>query len=311
MPLHTVLGATGAAGAAVVAELAARDLPFRVVERTKDFTGRETVKADLRDPEQAMVAIQGSSHVYLCVGMPYDTSVWVRDWPMLMSSVIDACRAEGAVLVFLDNMYMYGPTPLATPFDESHDQRPLSRKGRLRQQIAAELVQSFASGSLRGVIGRSADFYGPKSRNSVLYISVIERVLNGKSPQSLFTISVPHTYSYVSDVGRALVELALDESCYGQVWHLPVGNPITLGEIVQLVNTMLGTSYRTSIIPGPIRKLLSLFVRPVKELEEMLYQFTEPYVMSDRKFRDKFPGFAVTSNEQGIRQTLEYFRTQP
>jgi nucleoside-diphosphate-sugar epimerase len=140
---------------------------------------------------------------------------------------------------------------------------------------------------------------------------VIERVLSGKRPQSLFALDVPHTYSYVTDVGRALVELALDESCHGQVWHLPVGSPVTLGEIVQMVNTKLGTSYRTSIIPSPVRKLLSLFVRPVKELEEMMYQFAEPYVMSDRKFRDKFPGFAVTSNEHGIRQTLEYFRALP
>jgi hypothetical protein len=87
-----------------------------------------------------------------------------------------------------------------------------------------------------------------------------------------------------------------------------VGNPATLDEIVKMVNAELGTNYKTSVMPSPLRKLLSLIVRPLKELEEMLYQFTDPYVMSDKKFRDKFPEFTVTSNEHGVRKTLEHFR---
>ena len=308
MALHTVLGATGAAGVAVVDALSARSLPIRVVERSKDFPGRETVKADLRDPAQASSAITGSSHVYLCIGMPYDVRVWKQNWPQIMSAVIAACEAEGAALVFLDSMYLYGPTPLAVPFDELNEQQPSSQKGRLRKELSDQFMQAVSTGRVRGVIGRSADFYGPYSRNSVLYFSVFERVINGKPPQSLFPPNVPHTYSYISDVGSALVELALDESCYGQAWHLPVGNPATLDEIVKMVNAELGTNYKTSVMPSPLRKLLSLIVRPLKELEEMLYQFTDPYVMSDKKFRDKFPEFTVTSNEHGVRKTLEHFR---
>jgi nucleoside-diphosphate-sugar epimerase len=310
MQLHTVLGATGPIGTVIVGELAARNLEIRVVERTKDFPGRHTVKADLRDPAQTAAAIEGSTHVYLCVGLPYNSAVWERDWPKIMSSVIAACKANGAVLVFVDNVYMYGPTPLAVPFDESHRQQPTSRKGRVRLHIANELMNALTSGSVRGVIGRSADFYGPYSRNSVTYISVIERVLNGKAPQSLFPVDVPHSYAYVVDVGRALVELALDESTYGQVWHLPVSETATLSQIVQIVNTSLGTHYRIGILPTVLRKFLALFISPLKEMDEMLYQFTEPYVMSDRKFRNKFPHFAATTIENGLRASLDYFQTE-
>jgi len=311
MQLHTVLGATGPIGTTIVGELTARNIPTRVVERTKDFPGRKTVKADLRDPAQTAAAIEGSTHVYLCVGLPYDSATWERDWPKIMSSVIAACKANGAVLVFVDNVYMYGPTPLAVPFDESHAQQPVSRKGRVRKHIANELMDAISSGSIRGLIGRSADFYGPYSRNNVTYFSVIERVLNGKAPQSLFPVDVPHSYAYVVDVGRALVELALDESTYGQVWHLPVSEPATLRQIVQIVNTALGTHHRISIMPSALRKFLALFIGPLKEMEEMLYQFSQPYVMSDQKFRNKFPHFTATTIENGLRATLDHFRTEP
>ena len=37
---------------------------------------------------------------------------------------VDACLQEQAVLIFLDNIYMYGPAPLSIPFDEEHPQDP-------------------------------------------------------------------------------------------------------------------------------------------------------------------------------------------
>lgn len=164
--LHTVLGATGGVGTAVVAELSRRGLPVRVVERSKNVPGFTVVKADLLDAAQAHKAIEGSAYVYLCVGLAYDIKVWQRDWPVVMQNVTDACAAAGAVIIFLDNVYMYGPAPLSVPFDENHPQEPETRKGKFRKALADGLLQQFASGRLRGLIGRAADFYGPGAPNS-------------------------------------------------------------------------------------------------------------------------------------------------
>lgn len=181
--LHTVLGATGGVGSAVVAELQKRNLPLRAVEQTKQVPGINTVNADLLDPAGAKTAIEGSTHVYLCVGLLYDIKVWKRDWPCLMQNVIEACSASGARLIFLDNVYMYGPSPLAVPFGENHSQQPISEKGKLRKALADQLMQAFSSGKVKGLIGRAADFYGPGAKNSVFYISVADRMLKGKGPQ--------------------------------------------------------------------------------------------------------------------------------
>ncbi len=306
--LHTILGASGATGQAVTAELQKMNFPIRVVERTKDVPGFTTVKADLLDARQAMDAVAGSSHVYLCVGLPYRADVWQRDWPRLMQNVIEACAASQARLIFLDNVYMYGPAPLRTPFDENHPQKPPTAKGVARKTTADLLLAAFDSGKVRGVIGRSADFYGPLAVYSPFYISILQRMLEGKAPQSISKPAIPHTYAYSGDNGRALVALALDESTYGQVWHLPVGKPVTVEEITALLNAELGTAFKTAFLPGFMVGLLSLFIPPLKEAAAMLYQFNAPYIMSFEKFRQKFPDFQVTSYEEGVREMVASFR---
>jgi nucleoside-diphosphate-sugar epimerase len=306
--LHTVLGATGGVGSAVVAELSKRGLPVRVVERSKSVPGFQVIKADLLDADQARNAIEGSAFVYLCVGLAYDIKVWQRDWPVVMQNVTEACVATGAVLIFLDNVYMYGPAPLAVPFDEGHEQQPDTRKGKLRKALADNLMHQFASGKLKGLIGRAADFYGPGAPNSFFYISMLERMLKGKAPQSIAKEGVPHTYAYNMDLGRALVALANDERTFGQVWHLPVGEPLTMGDIATLLNKELGTDFKLTYLSGFMMKVLALFVSPIREVSEMLYQFNQHYIMSFEKFKKHFPDFKVTSNEEGVKALVVYFK---
>jgi hypothetical protein len=48
----------------------------------------------------------------------------------------------------------------------------------------------------------------------------------------------PHTYAYTEDLGKALVELGLNEDTYGQVWHLPVNRAITFKELTGQINEL-------------------------------------------------------------------------
>ncbi len=133
------------------------------------------------------------------------------------------------------------PSPLTVPFDENQLQNPASRKGRVRKKTTDLLLQACNSGRIKAVIGRSADFYGPGAVNSSLYSSFLQRMLDGKAPMFIGMGGVKHTYAYTGDVGKALVCLALDEACCGQVWHLPVSEPLTIEEITAKVNKILGS----------------------------------------------------------------------
>lgn len=301
--IHTVLGANGAIGMAVIKELEARQLQIRKVSTRSNW-----VQANLLRREDAKKAIDGSSHVYLCIGLPYNAAVWETQWPQIMRNVIEACEKAEARLIFFDNVYMYA-SPLPIPFDEDSPQSPSSIKGKARKQTAELMIEGLRSGKLKGLIGRSADFYGERAVNSPFYISFLERMLQGKDPQTLVSPEVEHTYANVLDNGRALVELALNDDCYGQVWHLPVGEPITAIGMLALFNKKLGSDFKLKVMPTLLKKVLSIFMPVLKETREMEYQFEQKYVMSDHKFRARFPHFEVSSYQEGVNRMVAWFKT--
>jgi len=170
------------------------------------------------------------------------------------------------------------------------------------------LLNAHESGRVKAVIGRSADFYGPNVINSPLYISFIERMLMGKAPQSLGKKNIKHTYSYTKDNGRALVQLALDDSTYGQEWHLPVSRAMTIDEIVVEINRVMNTNFKATLIPRVMLKIMGIFIPNIKEVNEMLYQSDFTYIMNDEKFRIHFPDFKVTDFEIGIKEMINSFK---
>ncbi len=306
--LHVVLGAAGTMGRVVIDELRARDLKFRAVVRNKEIEGVEAVKADLLDLKQTEAAVNGAGYVYLCVGIPYRSEKWMEEWPKVMENVITVCEKESAKLIYLDNVYMYGPSPLKVPFDENHSQNPDSQKGKARKMTVDLLTEAMRSGRVNAVIGRSADFYGPNAVNSPFYTSFLDRMLQGKAPMFIGSVDEVHTYSYTPDNARALVTLALDGSAYGQVWHLPVSEPVTVKEAAGIINRELGTGYNVKAMSGFLLGILGLFIPILKELKEMLYQFNSPYIMSCDKFKEHYPDFAPVSFETGMREMIRSFQ---
>ncbi len=304
--MHTILGYKGAMGQAVLRVLESRNFKYRLVSRNTNPKTPFTVKANLLFKEETDTAIQGSDFVHLCVGLPYNHKVWERDWEVIINNVINSCIKYDARLIFLDNIYMYSHS-LPIPFDEDTMQEPKSKKGMIRQRIADIFIEAFTKTDLNGLIARSADFYGKGATNSVFYLSFLERILNGKNPQLLSKGNRKHTFAYVDDNAKAMVELALLESCYKQVWHLPVGSPITMDEILEMINGILKTDYKNSVMPEFLKKILPYFFPSLKEPLEMQYQFEQEYVMNFDKFKKQFPTFETTPYEEGIITTVDYF----
>jgi len=142
--LHTVLGATGAIGKAVVQELINRQLPYRKVSRSNTLNESNTLVANLLNSIDAERSIKGSTYVYLCIGLPYDSKIWAVQWPQIMNNVIKACETYNAKLIFLDNVYMYASS-LPVLFNENTKQNPSSKKGLSRKkttEISMEKGQS-------------------------------------------------------------------------------------------------------------------------------------------------------------------------
>ncbi|MDP4151309.1 MAG: NAD-dependent epimerase/dehydratase family protein [Bacteroidota bacterium] len=309
MSIHTILGAGGAIANGLAKELSSHDLPLRLVSRNPHAGqpgGATIVKADMTDSQQALQAIQGSSIVYLCIGLKYDYRVWREQWPKIMNNTIEACKRTQSKLIFFDNVYMYGPVQGA--MTEETPYNPSSRKGDLRARLATQLMSEVRKGHIVASIARSADFYGPGAdKTSVPGLLVFDRLVKGKAAQWLVNTRVRHSYTYTEDAVKALYLLATDESSWNQAWHLPTAdNPLTGAEFIESAAKQLGVASRSSVLPKWMIGLGGLFDRTTAELREMLYQYEFEYLFDSSKF-EKAYSFRPTTYEQGIAATAKAF----
>jgi nucleoside-diphosphate-sugar epimerase len=306
--MTTILGAGGAIGNELVKLLAAMKQPFRLVGRNPRATpgATETLAVDLTDKDQTVRAVAGSSVVHLLVGLKYDHKVWQKMWPRVMTNTIEACKRAGAKLIFFDNVYMYGK--VSGPMTEETPFNPCSKKGETRAKIATTLINEWKSGALTGMIARSADFYGPDTRNGVLNLLVFEPFSRKQQASWLVNDSVPHSYTYTPDAAQSLVQLAERETAWNQTWHVPTTpNPPTGKEFVALAAKEFDVAPKYRVLSRLMIRLAGWFNPLVAESYEMLYQNDSPYLFDSSKFAKEF-GFAGTPFADGIRTTTASFK---
>ena len=136
-----------------------------------------------------------------------------------------------------------------------------------------------------------------------------DRLAQGKAARFIGDPDLPHSYTYAPDASRALVRLACDAAASGQVWHLPTANPAPSSRaLLEQAARLLGASTAVSVMPMPLFHLAKLFVPVLREVSEMLYQQTAPYVFSSAKFERAYPDFAVTPYAAGIEATVRALR---
>lgn len=311
--IYTILGAGGTIGEALKQEFIKRALPdrtVRMVRRTSSVSNDpifENISADILDSKSVNDAVRGSDVVFLVAGLPYKIKTWQTQWHIVMQNAIDACAEHGAKLIFFDNVYMYGKVngmmTEETPFN------PCSKKGDVRAHIAQMLLDAVATKKITGMIARAADFYGPNTPLSMFTALVVENALKGKSPQALVRTDAKHSFTFTPDCGRALIDLALDNSAYNQTWHLPTCNPAMTAQ--EMSDTFLklipSEKNKMQVLSKTVLSILGLFVPILRELKEMLYQYESEYYFDSTKFEKHF-GYGATNYEQGLQQTAAFYK---
>jgi nucleoside-diphosphate-sugar epimerase len=306
--MHTILGINGVTGIEIAKNLQEKGIPVRGVSR-RPFAGTwEHVQADVMDLESLKNATKGSEVVYFCVGMEYNIKIWQRDWLPMIEKTIQACLANSAKLVFIDNVYMYGLVEGA--MTENTPMKPSSKKGEVRKAIAEKLMDAFQNRGLKGCIARSADFYGPNCDKSMLTDTVFKNLQKGKAAQLLGNPDKVHSFTYTKDIGKSAVILGLDSRSNGKTWHLPTApNPWTGQQLVDFVAKEMGQKPKIMALKGLLLTILGLFIPILKEIKEMMYQYEHDYIFSSALFEKTF-GMKATSMEVGLRETAAFYKNQ-
>jgi nucleoside-diphosphate-sugar epimerase len=309
--MQTILGASGIIGTELAKALKAFTNAIRIVSRSPQRVNDtdELMTADLLDAKQTMEAVKGSDVVYLTVGLIYSAKIWQQQWPVVMANVINACKLQGAKLVFFDNVYMYGRVmgsmTEATPF------KPDSKKGQVRAQVAGMVLQGIQEGSLTALIARAPEFYGPGKTQSGVNAMLFDNIRKGKKAQWLINDANRRTFIYTPDAAKATALLGNTPSAFNQTWHLPCSDEVINGkQFVALAEKVYGRSLPYTILKKGMLWLIGLFIPVVREIRELLYQFEQDYIFDSSKFKQAFPSFAITTYEEGIRAIAAEHRPQ-
>ncbi len=115
--------------------------------------------------------------------------------------------------------------------------------------MAKELQRAHATGKLRVVSGRASDFFGPRVRNSAVGEQVFRAALAGKKARVMINADNLHTFSYVPDIGKGLVEFGEHDEALGQAWHLPNAPTVTTREFLKMVYSEAGQEVAIQVAP--------------------------------------------------------------
>lgn len=306
--MQTILGANG-----VIANNLARTLPqytdkIRLVSRhPKKINASDMLRsADLLIKDQVSAAVDGSEVAYLTAGLTYNINVWRKQWPVIMSNVIEACKKHNSKLVFFDNVYCYGR--VNGWMTEETPVRPSSRKGEVRAAIANMILDEVKKGNLTALISRAPDFYGPQTPLSFLNVMVFENYAKGKKAQLMISDQYKHSLTYTPDAGKATALLGNTPAAFNQVWHVPTdSHTLTMKEIVEQAAAAFGVKPSYMVLQRWMLQMAGLFSGAIKESMEMLYQNDSDYLFSSGKF-DKAFDFKTTRYSEGIVETANSFK---
>lgn len=307
--LHVVFG-SGPVGRAVAAELVRDGRRVRVVNRSGRVVGLDDVEVaqgDASDPAFARAVAAGATVVYQALNPGYRN--WPELFPPLQAGVLAGAEAAGARLVAMENMYMYGPAG-GRPLTEELPYAATTRKGRTRARMAKNLLEAHRQGRVEVTIGRASDFFGPNVLDSAVGERAFYPALAGRPVRVMGDPELPHTYTYVPNIGRALVMLGEREQALGRAWHVPSPATVSTRQFLELVFRAAGHRPRLQRVPKLALRALGVVNADVRELIEMTYEFEEPFVIDHSDFARAF-GDHATPLEEALKTTVGWYREHP
>ncbi len=293
----------GPVGAATAQILAARGQTVTVAQRRRPIGLPEAipfVACDVVRRASLRVAARGIQQIALAIGLPYSGALWREIWPKIIDNVVATAAETGARVVFVDNLYMYGPQ--AAPLTEDMALTTFGLKPAARAAATRIWQAASVAGRVRFAALRAPDFYGPGVTLSVLGDTGLNALARGRSAFWFHDSDIPHDIAYVPDFARAVVSL-LDapDDCFGQAWHVPCA-PIRTGrEVLALAAAALGVAPRVRNLPFWAVRALGWVNPPIGEFVEMKFAWDRPYRVDSSKFAARFWA-DPTPFEEGVAQ---------
>lgn len=259
----------------------------------------EVAMGDISDPYFVNNAVKRADvvfHLAALIGIPYSyvaPESYVRVNVSGTLNILQACRANGVgKLIHTSTSETYG-TAVYAPIDEKHPMQAQSPYSASKM-AADKLVESFyLSFNLPVVTIRPFNTYGPRQSARAVIPAIISQLLSPSDTVRLGSLDPVRDFCYVKDTVNAFVLAMTRSDDIGRVMNVGTGIGVTIGEIVNTLQGIIGT--RKTIRTDPER------IRP-SQSEVMK-------LICDNALAKQVIGWSPKHDlEKGLANTVEYMR---
>jgi NAD dependent epimerase/dehydratase len=259
----------------------------------------EIITGDIRDYDSVLAAMQGCDtvfHLAALIGIPYSyvsPQAYIKTNIDGTYNVLQAGRQLGVEKIMVTSTSETYGTAQYVPIDEKHPmvgQSPYSATKIGADQLSISYFKSF---DLPVKIVRPFNTYGPRQSARAIIPTVISQILNGQTSLKLGNLSPTRDLTFVKDTANGFLQIAKADGLFGEITNIGMSEEITIGNLVQLIADLIGTS--VEIISDEQR------IRPDKSEVERLF-------CDNRKITantDWKPNYTL---ESGLKETIEWIQ---
>lgn len=302
MGKHVVVGA-GQIGTQLAGLLNEQGHEVTVVSRSGNGpAGVTRVRADASDQGRMIQLAQGADALYNCVNPPYHR--WTQDWPPMAAAFLAAAERSGAVLVTTGNLYVYGPVD--RPMTEDMPLAGPGTKARVRTRMWEDMLAAHQEGRIRATELRGSDYFGPGTGDQAHLgmVRFVKPLLAGRRISLLGNPDLPHSWTYVPDVARALAVAGTDERAWGRAWHVPTNPALSARDMGRRMAELAGVPEpKLGSVPKAVMRAIGVVSPAMREMGETRYQFERPYVLDSTAFQSTF-GMPPTPLDDALTATI-------
>lgn len=302
---HVVTGA-GPVGSTVALQLADQGHQVRLLTRSgsgPEHPAIERRAVDVSRPGPLAEAVTGAAAVHHCIhGSTYAASTWRAELPAAERTVLEAAGRVGAVVVFPESLYSYGPVD--GPMTE--DLPRAASTGKLG--VRTDLLRAREASTTQTVSVAASDFYGPLVRTAHAGERMVPTILAGKMIRAIGSVDQPHSFTYVPDLAAAMIRAAATPQLWNSFLHAPTAPAVTQRELIEAFAAAGGVPVpKMSAVPSWAVRAIGVVSGEMRELAETSYMFTRPFVL-DSSRSEELLGLSPTPLDVGIKATTEWWR---
>jgi NAD dependent epimerase/dehydratase len=212
----------------------------------------EVMTGDIRDPhlcEQLTSDIDVVFHLAALIPIPYSYRAPDSFVDTNVKGTLYLCQAarRNGVKRFIQTSTseVYG-TAQYVPIDEKHPLQPQSPYSATKIGSDCISLSFYYSFSFPLVVARPFNTYGPRQSARAVIPSIIIQLADKKADISLGNLTATRDFTFVQDTCRGFMAIAAMEGGEGEVFNIGSNQEIAVGDLVELIGDIMGTSVKVA-----------------------------------------------------------------